>query len=185
MRKGSSNSSLLPENVIKQRKIEILQKEDMLSFAKKIFVIILAVLFITNFLYGIYVVKGQSMYPAVKDGDLVIYYKATGNYIIGDVVVLKKGKSTYISRIVAYEGDIVEIGKDGTLVVNGYEQTEEIYFDTYSNLDGISFPFKVPDGSVFVLGDFRTGATDSRNFAEVYKSEILGKVITILRRRGI
>jgi type IV secretory pathway protease TraF len=39
--------------------------------------------------------------------------------------------------------------------------------------------------SYFVLCDFRTASSDSRNYGALAKSEIDGKIITLLRRRGI
>ena len=182
--KKDSNISILPEKIIKQRKNKILEKRDMISFFKKFIFVIICVYMVFSFVYGIIFVDGQIMYPAIKDGDVVVYFRLDSNYQIGDVISVRKNKESYISRIVAREGDIVDITEDGELIVNGNVQQEEIYFLTYPDVNGITFPYRVSEDCVFVLGDFRTGAVDSRQFGQVLIDEIEGKVITIIRRRG-
>lgn len=182
--KTDGNMSILPEKVIKQRRNKILEKRDMVSFFKKFIFVIICIYLVFSFIYGILFVDGQIMYPAIKDGDVVVYFRLDKNYQVGDVVSVRKNKESYISRIVAREGDIVDITEDGELLVNGNVQQEEIYFLTYPDENGITFPYRVSKDCVFVLGDFRTGAVDSRQFGQVQLNEIEGKVITIIRRRG-
>jgi signal peptidase I len=50
---------------------------------------------------------------------------------------------------------------------------------------GIEYPYTVPEDSYFVLCDFRTSSDDSRSYGAVPKEDLDGKIITILRRRGI
>ena len=72
----------------------------------------------------------------------------------------------------------------GTLTVNGTNQTGEIIYPTYAK-ESLIYPYRVPEDSVFLLGDYRTVAVDSRDFGPVSKVQFLGKVITILRRREL
>lgn len=57
-------------------------------------------------------------------------------------------------------------------------------YPTYAK-EGLEYPYRVPEGHVFVLGDYRTNATDSRDFGPIPMKQVEGKVITILRRRGL
>ena len=89
------------------------------------------------------------------------------------------------ARVVACAGDEVDIDKDG-LVVNGSHQFEpRITKETTQVKDGVTFPLTVPNNSVFVLGDNRDAALDSRILGclEINKTE--GKLIAIFRRRGL
>ena len=43
----------------------------------------------------------------------------------------------------------------------------------------------VPEGCVYLLGDYRTNTTDSRDFGPVEEKQIKAKVVSIFRRRGI
>jgi signal peptidase I len=128
---------------------------------------------------------GETMYPRLRDGDLILYYRMEKDYHIGDVVVCKADGLTRVARIVAQGGDVVDINDDGQLLVNGNVQDEEIFYPTEGDPSGITYPYTVAQDSYFLLCDYRTISVDSRNFGSVPKDNFCGKVITILRRREI
>jgi signal peptidase I len=83
-------------------------------------------------------------------------------------------------------GDVVDLGEDGELIVNGNVKDEEIFYITQPNLSSdLVFPYTVPEDSYFVLCDFRTNSVDSRTYGAISRSDIDGKVISFLRIRGI
>lgn len=127
---------------------------------------------------------GQSMFPAMKDGDLIIGYRLQREYAKGDVIVYTVNGETHVGRIVARENDYVQMGDSGALYVNGMTQSGEIIYPTYAR-EGAEYPQQVPEGSVYVLGDYRTNTQDSRDFGAIPIKNVQGKVITILRRRGL
>ena len=89
-----------------------------------------------------------------------------------------------VRRVVAVEGDTVDITEDG-LEVNGYLQQENlIYEKTRRYEEGIDFPVTLKANEVFVLGDARENATDSRVYGVVNIEETKGKVMLIIRKRG-
>ena len=63
--------------------------QDIVQLLLKIAFIVLAVFLIFTFLYGIVRINDVSMKPAIKDGDLVIYYRLDKRFISGDVAVFK------------------------------------------------------------------------------------------------
>lgn len=129
--------------------------------------------------------QGQGMFPAMKDGDLIIGYRLQREFVKGDVIVYTTdGGQTHVGRIVARAGDNVQMGDSGTLYVNGTAQSGEIIYPTYAR-EGVQYPQQVPEGCVYVLGDYRTNTQDSRDFGAVPLANVQGKVITILRRRGL
>jgi signal peptidase I len=101
------------------------------------------------------------------------------------VVTFQEGKSVCYSRIVAQGGDVVELNADGLLVVNGNVEQEEIFYTTEAVPNDIEYPYTVPEDSYFVLCDFRTASIDSRTYGAIPQRNLDGKVITVLRRRGI
>lgn len=129
-------------------------------------------------------VRGNEMFPAIKDGDLILAFRLEQAYAKSDVVVYEVDGKTYIGRILAKENDIVTLDESGTLLVNGTVQSGEILFPTYAT-DTLEYPYRVPENCVFVLGDYRTQAIDSRELGPISIDDIEGKVITFLRRRGI
>lgn len=134
--------------------------------------------------FSIRSVQGDSMDPAVSKGEHVIVNKLA--YFFdqpeqGDVVAFpcsvysEDGEgSTLIKRVVATEGDQVEI-KDGALYING-----EI-FDRYAADPVYMEAMKkvtIGQGNVFVLSDNRSAVLDSRDQAvgQLKISELIGKV---------
>lgn len=148
-----------------------------------IFVLFFAAMFL--FVFGIHRCGDHMMAPACKDGDLAFYYRLQQEYQPSDVIVLEKDGETEIRRIIAVEGDVVDMTEDG-LIINGYLQQEpEIFSETLPYVDGISFPLTVGPDEYFVLGDNRPHAKDSRIYGTVKQEEVKGIVITLLRRRGL
>lgn len=127
---------------------------------------------------------GNDMFPSVKDGDLIIGYRLQQEYVKDDVVVYTVNGERHVGRVAARATDVVTLDDSGTLLVNGTAQGGEIIYPTYAK-EGLEYPYTVPEGQVFILGDYRTQTADSRDFGPIQTGNIEGKVITILRRRGL
>jgi signal peptidase I len=160
-------------------------KETVLKFVIKLALVLLTIWAIFTFVFGIRQVTGETMYPKLRDGDLTLYYRLERNYEIGDVVTFELDDSTFYGRIVAQGGDVVDLNDDGQLLVNGNVQDEEIFYPTEKQDGDVTYPYTVEDDSYFILCDFRTTSFDSRTYGAIPKSTLDGKIITILRRRGI
>jgi signal peptidase I len=161
------------------------QRETVLRFIIKLCAVLLALWAIFTFVFGIRQVDGESMYPRLRDGDLILYYRLEQDYQVGDVVAFSVCGEPQEARIVAQEGDVVELSSDGQLLVNGAVQQEDIFYLTEPQGEDITYPYTVEEDSYFVLSDSRTSGIDSRSFGSISQKEIRGKVITVLRRRGI
>ena len=143
----------------------------------------LAVFLILNFVAGLYVSHTNSSYPMIKDGDLCLTYRLERPEQ-GEVVAYKHEGETKFGRVIAFEGDTVDI-KDDLITVNGYGIYEETVYPTTAEGSSISYPYTVPDDSVFVLNDFRSDVSDSRALGAIPLGSCNGKVVFIMRRRGI
>jgi signal peptidase I len=161
------------------------QKKTVLRFAAKLGLVVVIVCAIFTLVFGIRQVSGETMYPRLRDGDLTLYYRLERDYQIGDVVAFKVDGVKCWARIVAQGGDEVDIDAVGQLLVNGNVQQEEVFYSTQPQDGDVTYPYTVPDDSYFVMCDYRTAGIDSRTFGAVSQDDLDGKVITILRRRGI
>ena len=128
--------------------------------------------------------SGNEMFPAVKDGDLVLGIRLEKDYAKNDVVVYERSGRLRVGRVLARGGDIVTLSESGVVEVNGSAQGGGILYPTYPK-SLLSYPYAVPEDSVFILGDCRTQAEDSRDFGPVQCSAVKAKVITLIRRRGL
>ncbi len=162
--------------------------------------VVLAIL-IRGFLFEPVVIEGTSMMDTLMDGDRVILNKIgvrINEPEPGDIVVLemeapyfttlkflndsKLAKqllptltgSDYIKRIIAVEGDKVDI-IGGYVYVNG-----ELIEETYVKQEGITrkmaveMPYTVGEDMYFVMGDNRSASRDSRAFGAVKEDQIIG-----------
>ena len=89
--------------------------------------------------------------------------------------VLEIGKESYIKRVIALEGEHVEI-KDGKVYINGEEQKEEyLSSDVVTSSSGLT-DFIVPEGYIFAMGDNRPRSTDCRAFGCIPVDKVEGVV---------
>ena len=154
------------------------------SLAIKITAIISMAMLIFTFVYGFHYNIEPGMNPSVKDGDLILFYRLDKKYRAGDLVILTYQGQKQVRRVIATAGDTVDILEEGLMINGALQQESGVYQQTQRYAEGIEFPLTLGEGQIFVLGDARETATDSRMYGSVNAGDISGKVITILRRRN-
>ncbi len=137
----------------------------------------IAVLVATLFL-PVLQISGTSMEPTLSDGDVVVLVKG-GSYERGDLVSVAYENKYLIKRVIGLPGDSIEIASDGTVYVNGETLDEPYITDKALGECDISFPYQVPDGKYFVMGDHRSTSVDSRSsvIGSVSSEQIVGHVM--------
>ena len=156
-------------------------------------VILLVVLWVLFFvIVGVTHMPNADMYPRLDSGDFVLFYRLDKDVKAQDIIVIRKevpaveGKHLFICRVIAVEGDTVEITEDNRLLINGNAVVEPNIFYMTSRYEGYTeYPLTLQQGECFVLADSRRDGTDSRYFGPVSRSEIEGTVITIVRRNNL
>ena len=138
-----------------------------------------------GFVYGFYCNGEPGMNPLVRDGDLVIFYRWDKKYHAKDLVLLTFQGQRQVRRIIATAGDTVDITEEGLIINGALQQEWNIYQQTRRYAEGTDFPLTLKEGEVFVLGDARENAVDSRVYGPVNVKDTRGTVITILRRRNL
>ena len=156
-----------------------------LGIVYEVSVIVLICLVAYIAVFGVCRLHDESMSPSVKDGDLVAFYRLDKEYAVQDAIVIRQEGELVVRRVVAVAGDTVDF-KDGRLVLNGIPQAESYAFgSTEQFTTGVTFPLTVPKDEVFLLGDAREQAKDSRLYGCVPIKDTYGTVVMVFRRRGI
>ena len=160
-------------------------RQDIIRLLLKIFGICAVMAFILTFLYGVFQYHDLAMEPAVRDGDLILFYRLDKEYTAGETVVVKYEGENQVRRVVAVAGDEVDITQEGLMVNGAYQSEPRVTGETHRYKDGTDFPVTLKEGQIFVLADNREDAVDSRIYGPVDIKDARGKVMTILRRKDI
>ena len=159
----------------------------LLSLAAEIGIFAAVLIIVFTVFFGITVQHGNDMYPALKDGDVVLYYR-TDELINTEPCVYKAAGSIHTGRVAATGGTVIGATGDLQLTFDGIympaSAREGIYSRTYA-AEGEPLPVTVKDGYYFVLGDNRESAEDSRVYGQISSRNVRGRIITVLRRRQI
>ena len=125
------------------------------------------------------------MKPEIQDGDRVVIVQLARSFEPGDIIVFRTSEGeTRIKRVIAVEGDTVDISPQGVLFINGEAAEEDYIYETTEITDqNVRYPITVDENSYFVLGDNRGKSQDSRNqeIGLVQKEEIIGRVVLSIR----
>lgn len=163
------------------KKSFLLTAYDFVSIVMSSFVII-AIVF--TFAFRLVGVDGESMTNTLQHGDWLITVNKT-DYKYGDIVVVTQ--DTYfheplIKRVIATGGQTIDIDYDlNKVYVDGVELVEPYVREDFMIKKGDyrEFPYTVPEGHLFCMGDNRNGSTDSRSHlvGPIDEREILGKAV--------
>ena len=140
-----------------------------------------------------FIIPSASMSDTLKVGDRLVGEKITyrtSDPQVGDIVTFtdpERSDVTLIKRVIAVGGQTVDL-RDGVVYVDG-QALDEPYTDgkpsyelpTHSPLlsDGVEYPFTVPEGYLWVMGDNRTNSQDSRYFGAIPVSSVTSKALFV------
>ena len=139
--------------------------------------------FLNLFVVQVTEVRQRSMEPTLLQSDRVLVSKIDyrlGRPQSGDVVVFNPTSDTsipFVKRVVAIAGDVIDL-REGQLYVNGSASDfPEAKGVTAPQSPQIVYPYTIPDGQFFAMGDNRAASSDSRSFGSQPYDRIIGKVI--------
>src|SRR3989344_6740885 len=141
-----------------------------------VFISLVTVFLIRNFLAQPFLVSGASMEPTFSNRNYLIIDELTYRFREperGEAIVFRypKDPSVYfIKRIIGLPGEQV-IVRGGKVTVISEGKQIPIGGDTNGSVD-----IKLKEGEYFVLGDNRYNSFDSRNWGPVPKEDIIGVV---------
>ena len=131
-------------------------------------------------LFPVLQIYGTSMTPTLSEGQIVLTLKkgTLSDYQQGDIVAFYYNNKVLVKRVIATGGDYVYISDSGVVSVNG-QVLDEPYVDALSLGEcDMTFPYQVPEGKYFLMGDHRSVSIDSRTSAigAVSEEDIVSKI---------
>lgn len=127
-----------------------------------------------------------------RRGDIVVFDSPNQNGLDGDdanivtkvfrkigtgIGIIQPSTEEFIKRVIALPGETVDI-KDGKVFVNGRPLNEPYLPPGTLTMAGVKdYPFTVPAGHLWVMGDNRTGSSDSRAFGPIPEDDVVGRTI--------
>lgn len=170
----------------------------LISFLIMLAIILVSFWFIRSFIVGTYEIPSGSMEETIQVGDRVFSERISyyfNEVQPGEIVTFHKPEfvggqqlidedETYIKRCIAVGGQTVNL-VNGQVYVDGIAQ-DEPYTDGKPSYPlqtapgvSISYPYTVPDGYLWVMGDNRTNSSDSRYFGAIPETSVTGKAFFI------
>lgn len=162
-----------------------------LEFSKELVLTALLAVLCICFIISHNEVPSGSMIPTIQEGDhlltnMIPYYYSDPQY--GDIVVFRRPSGeAWVKRVIGLPGDEMDI-REGKVYRNGKLLDESAYLDetvtsTPSELvqieetimTPIAFPYTVPDGCYFLMGDNREESGDCRYLGAIKREDIYGK----------
>lgn len=178
----NNNNSTRTVKTVKKENIRRAKLREVARLLRNIFVFLTLTALVTLVVFSLWLtafrITRDDMSPAVQKGDLVIAMKKT-TYVRDDIIAFYHNNDIFIKRIAAIGGDEITIDENGMLFVNGIRMDDEYAVDRGSGDCDITFPYEVPKGKCFVLGDNRGVSEDSRlkKVGSVSDTLIIGKVL--------
>ncbi len=168
-------------------------KKEIFDWLEIIVASVAVVIILFTFVFKVVTISGDSMLDTLHDGERIIISNISYTPKRGDIVVIsrnsdnstnfKSSETCIIKRVIATEGQVVDINfESGIVSVDGVELKEDYTYTPTNNKGDVEFPKIVPEGHVFVLGDNRNDSSDSRkstlgNDGMVDTRHILGRAI--------
>ena len=123
-------------------------------------------------------IYGSSMTPTLREGQIVVSLKGS-EFRQGDVIAFYYNNKILVKRIIAGPGQWVDMDEDGGVRVDGEPLSEPYLTEKALGQCDIDFPYQVPDGRWFVMGDHRATSVDSRTAAIgcVAEEQIVGRIV--------
>lgn len=158
------------------------------SFVGMVVLVLVLSFGLRTFVFQAYEIPSGSMERTIMTGDMVFAEKVSFYFdepAQGDIVTFHDPEipsRVLIKRVIATEGQTVNL-VDGRVVVDGvaldepYTEGLPSYPLTPAYGTSISYPYTVPDGYLWVMGDNRTNSQDSRYYGAVDASTVTGKAV--------
>jgi signal peptidase I len=161
---------------------------EIVEFIVIVLIAVVLTTFLKTFVIEQFKIPTGSMEPTIEVGDHLFAEKVSYRFAQptpGDIVTfddpIQEGR-VLIKRCIAVSGQTVDL-KNGKVVVDGKVLDEPYTYGKQSvpldTMEGVTikYPYTVPAGSVWVMGDNRTNSLDSRYFGPISEDRLIGRAL--------
>ena len=122
--------------------------------------------------------NGQGMEPNLHNRQTLVLLQ-TQKVKDGDIIAFYYNNQVLVRRVICHGGNQIIIEENGAVSVNGNMLDEPYLKNPSFGQCNLSFPYYVPVNHVFVMGDYREIAMDSRlkEIGSIPTERIIGKVL--------
>ena len=176
-------------------------KSEIREWAESIIIALILALLIRTFVIQAFKIPSGSMIPTFEIGDRIFVSKFIYGARIpftdirlpalrqpqrGDIIVFVSPdapKKDFVKRLIALEGETVEI-KSGNILINGKgidgpDSVKSNYYYNRGDFGKEGAAVTVPNGFYFVLGDNSANSRDSRYWGFIPKKNLIGKAVLL------
>lgn len=144
-----------------------------------ILIVVIAISFlITTQWISVLRIQSSAMSPTIDAGQIVIVFKKK-KVQRGDIVVYRKKNKLFVKRVIAGQGQYVDIDLNGKVTVDQKRIKEDYVGELSLGKCDISLPHQVDQSHWFCIGDEREVSIDSRSsvIGDISEDEIEGVVV--------
>lgn len=123
-------------------------------------------------------IQSSAMSPTIDAGQIVIVFKKR-KVQQGDIVAYRKKNKLFVKRVIAGQGQYVDIDLNGKVSVDHKRIKEDYVGELSLGKCDISLPHQVDQSHWFCIGDEREVSIDSRSsvMGDISEDEIEGVVV--------
>lgn len=162
----------------------------LLDFVSFVVLFLVLSFVLRSFIVESYIVPTGSMLETIQLGDCLLGEKISyrfrepqqGEIVTFTLTDASGAKTTLVKRVIAVGGQTIDL-VEGQVVVDGrvlsepYTNEDATFpLDTVDTLE-ISYPYTVPQGYLFVMGDNRSNSSDSRYFGPIAVESVSSRIV--------
>lgn len=172
--------------------------KDALDLMESVVTAVFFVVLIFTYICCTATVDGDSMLPTLENHEQLLVSRTDHTFETGDILILNSNQSymfnedgelysapglgkRIVKRLIAQGGQEINIDFDAGIVYVDGNALDEPYTSTLTtrNNHAFTYPFTVPEGYIFVLGDNRYISNDSRHpdVGLIPERDIVGRVM--------
>ena len=155
--------------------------KEIYEWTQSIALAVVLALIINQFFFCLVQVEGHSMDNTLGHKQRLVVSRLMYKPKAKDIIIVKSSvlHKNIVKRVIALPGQTLDLDPvSGDVTVDGVVQNEPYIKEKLRSAGNVySFPYTIPENTVFVMGDNRNNSHDSRMIGVIPFKEIVGKAV--------